>query len=138
MIDAKARTDTGSRQANTPEQRARDLLERMGWDAAQGLSSGEVVEIAQLIAEVEELRKLARTSEPWRAEATRLYRMGEDVAEARSRARIEVLEEVLHAAESTLLQQRREFARGDIGDLDALEDAIEAAGGITMKEAGKQ
>ena len=34
----------------TPEQQARDMLERMGWEEAQSLSAGEVVELANLIA----------------------------------------------------------------------------------------
>lgn len=39
---------------------------------------------------------------------------------------LELLREVATRAEATLLEQRREFARGDIGDLDALEDALNA------------
>lgn len=37
---------------------------------------------------------------------------------------LEALREVAARAEFTLLEQRREFARGDIGDLDELEDAL--------------
>jgi hypothetical protein len=40
----------------TPEQKARDMLERMGVENAQGFSAGEVVELANLIAEIERLR----------------------------------------------------------------------------------
>lgn len=42
--------------APTPEQAARDMLERMGVDDAQSWSAGEVVEVANLIDEVDELR----------------------------------------------------------------------------------
>ena len=40
----------------TPEQKARDLLERMGVDDAQGMSAGDVVEIANLFATIERLK----------------------------------------------------------------------------------
>jgi hypothetical protein len=40
----------------TPEQEARNLLERMGWERAQELSAGDVVELANLIAEVRRYR----------------------------------------------------------------------------------
>jgi len=33
----------------TAEQQARDMLERMGWEKAQELSAGDVVELANLI-----------------------------------------------------------------------------------------
>lgn len=36
------------------------------------------------------------------------------------------IQTLVEAAQTTLTQQRREFARGDIEDLDALEDAIDA------------
>jgi len=36
----------------TPEQQARDMLERMGWEKAQGPSAGDVVELANLISDV--------------------------------------------------------------------------------------
>jgi hypothetical protein len=39
---------------------------------------------------------------------------------------LELLREVAACAEFTLIEQRREFARGDIGDLDELEDALNA------------
>lgn len=39
---------------------------------------------------------------------------------------IELLRKVAVCAEFTLIEQRREFARGDFGDLDALEDALNA------------
>ncbi len=39
---------------------------------------------------------------------------------------LELLRDVAVRAECTLLEQRREFARGDFGDLDALEDALNA------------
>jgi hypothetical protein len=38
------------------------------------------------------------------------------------------VEKLIQAARATLTEQRREFARGDVSDLDALEDA--ASGGI--------
>jgi len=44
--------------AKSCEQEARDLLERMGWEQAQGLSNGEVVELANLIANVHAARQL--------------------------------------------------------------------------------
>lgn len=37
-----------------------------------------------------------------------------------------LLREVAARAEFTLIEQRREFPRGEIGDLDALEDALTA------------
>lgn len=40
------------------EQEAREMLERMGWDDAQSLTAGDVVELANLIAEVRLLRRL--------------------------------------------------------------------------------
>jgi hypothetical protein len=39
----------------TPEQEARDLLERLGMDEAQSCTAGDVVELANLIAEVRRL-----------------------------------------------------------------------------------
>lgn len=36
------------------------------------------------------------------------------------------VEALIHAAQATLTEQRREFARGEIADLDVLEDAINA------------
>jgi hypothetical protein len=44
--------DTG-----TAEQKARDLLERCGVEDAQEFSAGDLVELANLIAEVESLRQ---------------------------------------------------------------------------------
>lgn len=43
--------------APTPEQAARNMLERMGVDDAQGYSAGSLVELANLIAEVNEHRR---------------------------------------------------------------------------------
>jgi len=40
---------------STPEQKARDMLERMGVENAHGFSAGEVVELANLIAERDHL-----------------------------------------------------------------------------------
>jgi hypothetical protein len=40
----------------TPEQEARDILDRMGVDGAQSMTTGDVVELANLIAEVRALR----------------------------------------------------------------------------------
>lgn len=39
---------------------------------------------------------------------------------------LELLRRVAACAEATLTEQRREFARGDVSDLDALEDALNA------------
>jgi hypothetical protein len=48
----------------TVEQRARDMLERIGVENAQGFSSGELVELANLIAEHDMLMKVyAETKE---------------------------------------------------------------------------
>lgn len=40
----------------TAEQKARDILERIGIKEAQSFSSGDLVELANLIAELERLR----------------------------------------------------------------------------------
>ena len=49
-------TDFLDRWANeTPEQEARDMLERMGVENAQSFTTGEVVELANLIAENRQL-----------------------------------------------------------------------------------
>lgn len=40
----------------TCEQRARDMLERMGWERAQTLTAGDVVELANMLAERTRLR----------------------------------------------------------------------------------
>lgn len=45
-----------SEEEKTAEQKARDILERMGIENAQEFSSGTLVELANLIAEIEELR----------------------------------------------------------------------------------
>lgn len=37
-----------------------------------------------------------------------------------------LLREIASRAEATLIEQRREFSRGEIPDLDAMEDAINA------------
>jgi hypothetical protein len=42
----------------TAEQKARDLLERMGDENAQGYSAGDIVELANLIAERDHLLKV--------------------------------------------------------------------------------
>jgi hypothetical protein len=41
-------------------------------------------------------------------------------------AGIEILRRLIVAANVCLTEQRREFARGDFGDLDDLEDALKA------------
>ena len=41
---------------STAEQQARDLLERMGYDDAQSLTAGDVVELANIIAENSQLK----------------------------------------------------------------------------------
>jgi len=43
---------------NSPEQKARDLLERMGYEDAQSLTAGDVVELANLIASHDQLVKM--------------------------------------------------------------------------------
>lgn len=43
---------------NTPEQQARDLLERLGIEDAQSLSCGDVTELANLLAERRQLKRL--------------------------------------------------------------------------------
>ena len=42
----------------TPEQKARDMLERMGVEGAQNFSAGDLVELANLIAEKGDMRQL--------------------------------------------------------------------------------
>jgi hypothetical protein len=44
------------REAVTPEQWARDLMEQCGWDDAQSTSSGDVVFLANRLAELWKLR----------------------------------------------------------------------------------
>lgn len=39
---------------------------------------------------------------------------------------LDLLREIAARAEWTLIEQRREFARGDLADLDKLEDALNA------------
>lgn len=46
----------------TPEQEARDMLERMGVEGAQDFTAGDLVELANLIAEVNELRRADQTA----------------------------------------------------------------------------
>lgn len=43
--------------SGTPEQEARDILERMGIENAQSFSAGDVVELANLVASVWELSR---------------------------------------------------------------------------------
>jgi hypothetical protein len=50
---------------DTKEQKARDMLERMGVDDAQTISAGSVVELANLIAEAEQLREMQASYEEW-------------------------------------------------------------------------
>ena len=44
----------------TAEQQARDMLERMEWERAQELSAGDIVELANLIANFDALRVCLR------------------------------------------------------------------------------
>lgn len=50
----------------------------------------------------------------------------------------QLVQNVVDAARSTLTEQRREFARGDIGDLDALEDALTALDSVPCPLARSQ
>lgn len=47
-----------------------------------------------------------------------------------------VIETLVDAAQTTLTEQRREFARGDVEDLDRLEDAIAAYRASVEPSAG--
>ena len=49
---------TEEEHGNTPEQRARDMMERAGDEHAQSRSSGEVIEIANLIHLVDRLERM--------------------------------------------------------------------------------
>jgi hypothetical protein len=51
--------------AYTPEQAARDMLERMDMPNAQSLSAGDVGEVSQAIAESWELARLQEQPTPW-------------------------------------------------------------------------
>lgn len=44
----------------TPEQQARDMLERMGVDDVQSFSSGDLVELSNLIAQNNEWKSIVR------------------------------------------------------------------------------
>ncbi len=44
----------------TPEQKARDILERIGIDDAQGYSSGDIVELANLISEHDRMFRILK------------------------------------------------------------------------------
>ena len=56
----------------TPEQRARDLLEEMGFEDTQSLSAGDVAALANLIDELDGLRKYAARMDEWRRDGERL------------------------------------------------------------------
>jgi hypothetical protein len=45
------------------------------------------------------------------------------------------IDELKTAAHATLTEQRREFARGDIGDLDRLEDALASVSDVSILES---
>lgn len=49
---------TSAGKPQTAEQEARDILERMGMEGAQSFSAGDVIELANLIAERDRLRDL--------------------------------------------------------------------------------
>jgi hypothetical protein len=51
-------TDVAS--SKSAEQEARDMLERIGVENAQSFTAGDLVELANLIAEVERLRRAVR------------------------------------------------------------------------------
>lgn len=48
---------------HTPEQRARDTLERLGMDDAQAMSAGDVAELANLIALNDELLEACKATD---------------------------------------------------------------------------
>lgn len=63
---------------STPEQQVRDMLERMGFENAQSLTAGDVVELANIIAENtslkrknELLRAFSKMSREYQTELTR-------------------------------------------------------------------
>jgi hypothetical protein len=63
---------------STPEQQVRDMLERMGYENAQSLTAGDVVELANIIAENtllkrnnELLRAFSKMSREYQAELIR-------------------------------------------------------------------
>ena len=47
----------------TSEDKARDLLERMGFETAHSMSAGDVGELAQLISDVDATRALLKSLE---------------------------------------------------------------------------
>lgn len=49
----------------TPEQQARDILERMGMEGAQNFSAGELVELANIISDANQWRKLPECKMQW-------------------------------------------------------------------------
>jgi hypothetical protein len=59
----------------TPEQQARDLLERMEIEGAQSFSSGELVELANLIADRDRLKGIVPIYERIKADANRYLKL---------------------------------------------------------------
>ena len=59
----------------TPEQKARDLLERMGIENAQSFSSGELVELANFIADCDRLKCILPIYERIKKDANRYLKL---------------------------------------------------------------
>ena len=57
----------------TPEQQARDMLERMGVDGAQQMTAGDVAELANLIAYRDRMQSLDKAFEQWLQEGEKLF-----------------------------------------------------------------
>ncbi len=66
----------------TAEQQARDLLERMGVAEAQQMSAGDLVELANLIAELDHLAEQLRALEQWKVEGEAIMQQLEKVSGA--------------------------------------------------------
>lgn len=63
-LEDRAAPEGGENEVETPEQAARDILDRMDVDGAQSMSAGDVVEIANLIADNRHFRSLFRGTKP--------------------------------------------------------------------------
>lgn len=94
----------------TPEQEARDILERMGIDGAQSFSSGDVGEIAQIIAEKQAAEQ--RIDELLSANGSLQYKNDRLAAKTQ---RLEVAEKMASEARAEMVaaEQRAEQAERD-------------------------